>query len=77
MPMPYSHPDIRIHYRTLITRGFECICDHTVVSIDLFLAQAIPFRSPLTYFLPKPFLFVQWSIIAILSPFFMRGEIFD
>ena len=28
--MPYSHPDIRIHYQTLITRGFECICDHTI-----------------------------------------------
>ena len=30
MPRPYSHPDIRIHYRTLITRGFECICEHTI-----------------------------------------------
>ena len=30
MPRPYRHPDIRIHYQTLITRGFECICDHTL-----------------------------------------------
>ena len=42
--MPYSHPDIRVHYRTLITRGFECICDHmlqraciTRNNIDLLL----------------------------------------
>ena len=30
MPKPYSHPNIRIHYQTLINRGFECICDHTI-----------------------------------------------
>ena len=44
MPRPYRHPDIKIHYQTLITRGFECICDHklqrayiTRYNIDLLL----------------------------------------
>ena len=30
MPRPYSHPNIRIHYQTLITRGFEDICEHSI-----------------------------------------------
>ena len=30
MPRPYSHPDIRIHYQTLINRGFEDICEHSI-----------------------------------------------
>ena len=44
MPMPYSHPDINKHYQTLITRGFECICEHmiqrafiTKINIELLL----------------------------------------
>ena len=30
MPRPYSHPDIQIHYQTLINRGFECVCEHSI-----------------------------------------------
>ena len=44
MPMPYSYPDINKHYQTLITRGFECICEHTIqrafitkINIELLL----------------------------------------
>ena len=42
--MPYSHPDINKHYQTPITRGFECICEHTIqrafitkINIELLL----------------------------------------
>ena len=28
--MSYYHSDIKIHYQTLITRGFECICDGSI-----------------------------------------------
>ena len=40
----YYHRNIKVHYQTLITRGFECICEgsirrafHTKSNIELLL----------------------------------------